>query len=199
MLASLSAILAPVVIGTFLPTTQLKIDDQKMYVRVPCVSDLQCPGMQSYVDQGYTCMQPNNNKSLCVKTVASPILTQDLIEQAVTPWQGSQLKTYDTLKAPELIFNSGFYQQWKVTQKAWLHLGETNQDYFVYETSLSKNSDAVGLTIYFDPDSEDLDMILALDPNGKDLWRPESIQTGSGDQFVKSNVRLRWQRVEEAK
>jgi hypothetical protein len=198
MLASLSAILAPVVIGTYLPTTQLKIDDQKMYARVACAGDLECPETQSYVEQGYVCMQPNNDKAICVKKVSSPVLTQDLIDQAVTPWQGSRLKTYDPLKTPQLIFNSGFYQQWRVTQKAWLRLGTTAQDYFVYETLLSKNTDEVGLTIYFDPNSEDLDFNFSLDADGKDLWQPELIQSGSEDQFVKSSVRLRWQRLEDS-
>lgn len=197
MLTSLSAILAPVVIGTFLPTAQLKIDDQKMYMRVTCTSDLQCSETQKYVDQGYSCMQPNNKKSLCVKAVTNPLITQDLIDQAVNPWQGSQLKTYATLKDPVLTFNSGFSQMWNVNQKAWLHVGSSNKDYVVYETQVSKTGESVSLAISFLPDSGDLDLIMDVD--GKNLWMPESLQAGSDDQYVKSNVHVLWRGVEDQK
>jgi len=190
MLALFSAVVAPVVIGIFLPTTDLKIDSQKDYVQVTCESP-DCAEKKTYTDQGYTC-GTDENQFWCSKDVmgfVAPSTLESLKTTVISPWVGYQLEIYEPRSAPELTFNSDFYKQWQVDQKVWLSNEAKNISRITYDLVLSQNSEGVHISFHY---GDLLDMSLTQDQKGQDLWRPEIVEQGSPTHFIKSAVRLRW-------
>lgn len=193
------AILAPVVVGLFLPTTHLEILSQKDFVHVTCSSD-ECLEKKTYLDQGYTC-GTTVVKIWCYKDVmgsVAPETMQALKEKVLTPWQGYQLEIYEPRKTPELTFNTGYFKQWQIDQKVWLSNETKNISLVTYDLVLSQNADGVRLNFYYPGengnDNDTLDLDFHQDAGGLNLWREETVQQGPAEHYIKSTVRLSWEK-----
>jgi hypothetical protein len=183
-------VLAPIVIGLFLPTTEVRTLSQQDYVRVTCVEE-SCPEADSYLAQGYICdaKASEETRIWCVKNMLGAVdeITQKNLEQKVIDkWKGFELKFYEPRKEPELVLTTNYMTQWQADQKVWLQNASQNVSLVSYDVLLVQYKNELQLGF--------LDLSVRQNPGEADLWKEETLQQGTPNHFLKSTVRLRWRK-----